>query len=95
MSDEETRPGIGAWPWVSMAGGALALAARIVLMLKHPGGDGTPSADFHPWILRFGLPALALSFLAFFLAQRAKQAQGALLAGFLMFFNALMIFISL
>ena len=95
MGEAETRQGIGAWPWIAMAGGALALAARIVVMLRHPGGDGNPSANFHPWILWGGLPALGLSLLAFFFARRAKQPQGALMAGFLMFFNALMIFISL
>ena len=39
MGEAETRPGIGFLPWVSMVAGALALAARIVVMLKHPGGD--------------------------------------------------------
>ncbi|HXC17708.1 MAG TPA: hypothetical protein VNV60_09730 [Holophagaceae bacterium] len=95
MDEAETRPGIGTWPWAAMAGGALALTARIVVMLRHPGGDGNPSANFHPWILWGGLPALALSLLSFFFARRAKQPQGLLMAGFLMFFNALMIFISL
>jgi len=95
MSDAETRPGIGSWPWIAMAGGALALAVRIVVMLKHPGGDGRSTANFHPWILWGGLPALALSGIAFLSAKRAKQPQGLLLAGFVAFFNALMIFISL
>lgn len=95
MGEAETRQGIGTWPWIAMAGGALALAVRIVVMLRHPGGDGNPSANFHPWILWGGLPALGLSLLAFFFARRANRPQGALMAGFLMFFNALMIFISL
>lgn len=95
MGDAETRQGIGSWPWVAMAGGALALAARTAVMLRNPGGDGRPAADFHPWILWGGLPALALAILAFLLARRAGQPQGALVAGFVAFFNALMIFISL
>ncbi len=95
LQDEDTRPGIGAWPWVAGVGFALAMALRIVEMLRQPGGDGRPSANFHPWILKWGLPALALSALAFFLARRAKRPQGALMAGFLLFFNVLMIFISL
>lgn len=95
MGEAETRTGIGTLPWLAMAGGAAALAARIVVMLKHPGGDGRPSANFHPWILWGGLPALALSVIAFLAARRAKQSQGALVAGFVAFFNVLMIFISL
>ena len=95
MGEAEIRPGIGILPWAAMAGSAVALAARIAVMLRHPGGDGAPSADFHPWILWGGLPALGLSLLAFSFARRARRPQGALMAGFLMFFNALMIFISL
>ncbi|HET6330856.1 MAG TPA: hypothetical protein VFF76_08730 [Holophagaceae bacterium] len=95
MGEAETRQGIGTWPWVAMSGGALALAARIVVMLRHPGGDGNPSANFHPWILWGGLPALALSIIAFLAARRAKQPQGALMAGFVAFFYLLMVFISL
>jgi hypothetical protein len=95
MGEAETRPGIGFFPWVAMAAGALALAARIMVMLKHPGGDGRPSANFHPWILWGGLPALGLSVIAFLVARRAKQSQGTLAAGFVAFFNLLMIFISL
>ena len=95
MDGAERRPGIGRWPWVALAGALVALAARIAVMLRHPGGDGRPAADLHPWILRGGLPALALSALAFLLARRAKQPQGALVAGFVAVFNLLMIFISL
>lgn len=95
MGETETRQGIGTWPWMAMVAGALALTARIVVMLRHPGGDGHPSANFHPWILWGGLPALALSGAALLAARRAKQPQGALVAGFVTFFNALMIFISL
>ena len=95
MGEVETRQGIGSWPWMAMAGGAMALAARIVVMLRHPGGDGRASADFHPWVLWGGLPALLLSVAAFLIARRAKQPQGALVAGFAAFFNILMIFISL
>ncbi|MBS1784086.1 MAG: hypothetical protein JST24_01510 [Acidobacteria bacterium] len=95
LKDEGGLPGIGAWPWIAGAGSALALAWRIVEMLRHPGGDGRPSANFHPWILWWGLPALGLSLLAFLLSRRAKRPQGALMAGFLLFFNILMIFISL
>lgn len=95
MAETETRPGIGSWPWVALAGAALALGARVAVMLAHPGGDGRTPPDLHPWILWGGLPALALSALAFLLARRAKQPQGALVAGFVAFFNALMIFISL
>ena len=95
MGEAETRQGIGTWPWIAMAGGALALAARIVVMLRHPGGDGNPSANFHPWILWGGFPALLLSVIALLAARRAKQSQGALVAGFAAFFNVLMIFISL
>lgn len=95
MGDTETRQGIGAWPWMAMVVGGLALAGRIVVMLRHPGGDGRPAANFHPWILWGGLPALVFSFAAFLLARRAKQPQGALVAGFVTFFNVLMVFISL
>ncbi len=95
MGDAETRGGIGTWPWVAMAGSLLALAARITILLRHPGGDGLQPANLHPWILKAGLPALALSGVAFFAARRAKQPQGGLLSGFVLFFNALMIFISL
>lgn len=95
MDEMETRPGIGAWPWVAACAAAIALTARIVVMLRHPGGDGRPSANFHPWILWGGLPALAVSALAFGLARRAKRPQGALVAGFVIFFNVLMVFISL
>jgi hypothetical protein len=80
---------------MAMAGALAALAARIAVMLRHPGGDGHPSADLHPWILWGGLPALLLSALAFAAAHRAKRPQGALVAGFVAFFNVLMIFISL
>ena len=95
MDEAGTHRGIGSWPWLAMAGGAIALAARIVVMLRHPGGDGRASADFHPWILWGGLPALLLSVVAFLIARRAKRPQGALVAGFVAFFNILMIFISL
>ena len=95
MGEAETRQGIGNWPWVAAAGAALALGARVVHMLRHPGGDGLPAADFHAWILWWGLPATALSGAAFLMARRAKQPQGALVAGFVAFFNVLMIFISL
>ena len=95
MGEAETRQGLGAWSWTAMGGGALALAARVTVMLKHPGGDGKPSADFHPWILWGGLPALAISLIAFFMSRRAKRPQGTLIAGFVAFFNVLMIFISL
>ena len=95
MADAAPRQGIGTWPWVAMAGALVALGIRIGLMLAHPGGDGRPTANLHPWILWGGLPALALSLLAFLLARRAGQPQGALVAGFVAFFNALMIFISL
>ena len=95
MGEAETRQGIGAWAWAAIGGDALALAARIVVMFRHPGGDGNPSANFHPWIFWGGLPALAVSALAFLLARRAKRPQGALLAGFAAFFIVLMIFISL
>ena len=95
MGEAEARQGIGTWPWVAMIGALAALGARVVAMLRHPGGDGRPSANLHPWILWGGLPALLLSALAFALARRAKQPQGALVAGFVAFFNVLMIFISL
>ena len=95
MDGAERRPGIGTWPWIAMAGALIALGARVAVMLRHPGGDGRPVADLHPWILRGGLPALALSGLAFLLARRAKQPQGMLVAGFVAVFNALMVFISL
>ena len=95
MGEVETRQNTGPWPWVAMTGVAIALAARIVVMLRHPGGDGRASANFHPWILWGGLPALLLSVVAFLIARRAKQPQGALVAGFVAFFNILMIFISL
>ena len=78
-----------------MAGALVALGARVAVMLRHPGGDGRPTADLHPWILWGGLPALALSALAFLLARRARQPQGMLVAGFVAVFNALMVFISL
>jgi hypothetical protein len=95
MDQGEGGQSIGAWPWIAASGAGAALAARVVVMLRHPGGDGRPAADFHPWILWAGLPALALSALAFAAAMRAKRPQGALVAGFVAFFNALMIFISL
>lgn len=95
MGEADTHRGIGSWPWVAMAGGAIALAARVVVMLRYPGGDGRISANFHPWILWGGLPALLLSGAAFLIARRAKQPQGVLMAGFAAFFNILMIFISL
>lgn len=95
MDEPGTRQGTGRWPWIAAGGAALALGARIVVMLRHPGGDGRPPADFHPWILWGGLPALALSAAAFLMARRAKQPQGLLIAGFVLFFNTLMIFISL
>lgn len=95
MGDAAPRQGIGIWPWVAMAGALAALGVRIGLMLAHPGGDGRPTANLHPWILRAGLPAFALSLLAFAASRRAGRPQGALVAGFVAFFNALMIFISL
>lgn len=95
MGEAEPREGIGAWPWVAMGVAGVALTVRIVIMRLHPGGDGLPSANFHPWIFYAGLPALALSVVALLLARRARQPQGALVAGFVTFFNLLMIFISL
>jgi len=95
MGEAETRQGIGNWPWVAAAGAAIALVVRVIHMLRHPGGDGVPAADFHGWILWWGLPATALSALALLMARRGKRPQGALIAGFVMFFNVLMIFISL
>lgn len=95
MDEQETRSGIGIWPWIAACFAAMALTVRIIIMLRHPGGDGRPSANFHPWILWGGLPALAVSALALVMARRAKQPQGALIAGFVVFFNILMVFISL
>ncbi|MBS1766375.1 MAG: hypothetical protein JST05_03095 [Acidobacteria bacterium] len=95
MDEQETRPGTGAWPWIAACAAAVALVVRIIIMLRHPGGDGRPSANFHPWILWGGLPALVVSAIAFAMARRAKQPQGALIAGFVVFFNILMVFISL
>ena len=95
MDGAEPRAGIGSWPWVALAGALVALGARVAVMLRHPGGDGRPPANLHPWILWGGLPALALSALAFLLARRARQPQGALVAGFVAVFNLLMVFISL
>ena len=95
MKDEESLPGIGAWPWIAGGGSLLAMAWRIVEMLRQPGGDGRPTANFHSWILWCGLPALLLSAFAFWMARRSKRPQGALMTGFLLFFNVLMIFISL
>ena len=99
MNEDQGRPGtgvgIGTAPWVAMGGALAALAARVVVMLRHPGGDGRPAANLHPWILWGGLPALVLSAAAFLLARRAQRPQSALVAGFVAFFNVLMIFISL
>ncbi len=95
MGDAETRQRIGIWPWVAMVGSLVALGVRITVLLQHPGGDGRAPANLHPWIVWGGLPALALSVFALFASRRANQPQGTLVAGFVAFFTAIMMFISL